>query len=341
MTIKIHNWQDISENFSDSVLLGNGASISISKSFTYDSLKNYAATNGLFDVDINSLFDFFNTSDFELILRLVWHAAKVNEALGITENATTAAYEHVRESLINTVQRIHPEHTEVKDQFLAITEFLSSFKTVLSLNYDLTLYWVMMYAKDIDNNHMFKDCMVDSGKLRSDWQGLRKSVNRRFQNTSLVFYPHGSLVLARNVTEQEIKLASHENDDLLKSILRYWRSSEYIPLFVSEGTSEQKVASIKNSHYLSVVYREVIPSIGDDLTIFGWRFGEEDTHILKKLKDSSVKRIAVSVYKNDQQYCNRVAQMIHNHIRNSIEVVFFDSESAGYWNKQTSSHIDT
>lgn len=82
MTIKIYNWQDISEKFTDSILLGNGASISINKSFTYDSLKEYAATNGLFNASINSLFDFFKTNDFELILRLVWHATKVNEALG-------------------------------------------------------------------------------------------------------------------------------------------------------------------------------------------------------------------------------------------------------------------
>lgn len=332
MTIKIYNWQDISEEFSDSVLLGNGASISINRSFTYDSLKGYAATNGLLNSNINSLFDFFNTSDFELILRLVWHATKVNEALKIADSETERAYEHVRECLINTVQRIHPEHSEVKTQFLAITNFLSSFKTVLSLNYDLTLYWVMMYAKDLDNNHMFKDCMIN-GEFKSDWQELRKSVSHRFKSTSLVFYPHGSLVLARKVTEQEVKLVSHKDDDLLESILKHWRSSQYIPLFVSEGTSDQKVAAIKNSHYLSIVYREVIPSIGDNLTIFGWGFGEEDTHILKKLKDSGVKKIAVSVYKNDQLYCRRVTQMIHTHIRNNINIVFFDSESNGCWNK--------
>lgn len=336
MTIKIYNWQDISEKFSDSILLGNGASISINKSFTYDSLKEYAATNGLFNASINSLFNFFKTSDFELILRLVWHATKVNEALGISDSETEKAYEHVRDCLINTVQRIHPEHSEVKDQFLAITNFLSSFKTVLSLNYDLTLYWVMMYAKDLDNNHMFKDCMIN-GEFKSDWQELRKSVNHRFQNTSLVFYPHGSLVLARNITEQEVKLASHEDNDLLESILKHWRSSNYIPLFVSEGTSDQKVAAIKNSHYLSIVYREVIPSLGDNLTIFGWGFGEEDTHILKKLKDSGVKKIAVSVYQNDQLYCRRVSEMIHTHIRNNIKVVFFDSESNDCWNKKSSS----
>lgn len=313
MIIKVHDWQDISKEFSDSILLGNGASISIDKSFTYDSLRRYATDNSLLSDSITALFDFFKTSDFELILRLVWHAIKVNEALGVIDSKTKNAYQHVRDCLINTVQCIHPEHSKVKDQFLAITDFLSSFKTVLSLNYDLTLYWVMMYAKGLDNNHMFKDCMIN-GEFKSDWQELRKSVNHRFKNTSLVFYPHGSLVLARNITEQEVKLVSHKDNDLLESILKL----------------------LKNSHYLSIVYREVIPSLGDNLTIFGWGFGEEDTHILKKLKDSGVKRIAVSVYQNDQLYCRRVSEMIHTHIRNNIEVIFFDSESNDCWNKKNS-----
>lgn len=331
MTLKIHDWQDISKDFSDSILLGNGASISINDSFTYDSLRMHATKNGLLDQNIDKLFNFFNTSDFELILRLVWQATKVNEALGITDNETKKAYEHVRDSLIKTVQSIHPERNSVQDQFPAIVEFLSSFKTVLSLNYDLTLYWVMMYAKDLNNGHMFKDCMIDN-RFRSDWQGLRKSVRPKYPRTSLVFYPHGSLILARDVTEGELKLVAHEDDDLLESILKCWRSSHYIPLFVSEGTSEQKIAAIRNSHYLNIVYREVIPAIGENLTIFGWGFGEEDTHILQKISQSSVKEIAVSVYGKDQSYCDRVSRMISKNIKNKVQIKFFDSESDGCWN---------
>ena len=78
MIIKIHNWQDISKDFSDSILLGNGASISIDKSFTYDSLRKYANDNNLLSDSITTLFNFFKTSDFELILRLVWHATSVS-----------------------------------------------------------------------------------------------------------------------------------------------------------------------------------------------------------------------------------------------------------------------
>lgn len=346
MTYKIHNWQDISRDFSDSILLGNGASISIHSNFNYSSLKEYACKEGLLNTSVQLLFDYFKTDDFELILRLVWQATKVNEALKLTDNETKTAYNHIRECLISSVQEMHPPHMDIQDQIPVIIKFLGSFKTVLSLNYDLTLYWIMMHANGLSNGSEFKDCMI-SGKFRSDWQTLREPLRRR--KASLVFYPHGSLVLARHIIQQEVKLtlnkdvSSSQTPDevkliastpnyLLDHIKNSWLSGDYIPLFVSEGTSEQKVKAIENSHYLSIVYREVIPSIGDNLTIFGWGFGESDIHILRKLKESGVKRIAVSVYEDNQLECLKVTQMIHTHIRSDIEITFFDSKSNGCWN---------
>lgn len=347
MNYKIHNWQDISNDFSESILLGNGASIGIDSSFNYSSLKDHACSNGLLNQSVNSLFDYFETSNFELILRLVWQATKVNEALALTDNATTTAYDHIRTCLIKAVQEIHPPHNSIEDQIPAITNFLSPFKTILSLNYDLTLYWVMMYANEqvrkLSRGTEFKDCMI-KGRFRSDWQTLRGPL--RGTKAALVFYPHGSLVLARHIAQQEVKLALTEvklnastPNDLLDYIKKSWLSGDYVPLFVSEGTSAQKVKAIENSHYLSIVYREVIPLIGKNLTIFGWGFGESDIHILKKLKESSVERIAVSVYQNDQSYCIRAAQMIRSHIGKDIKITFFDSESNGCWNKPIGSSI--
>ena len=332
MPYRIHSWLDISEQYSDSILLGNGASISISNRFTYSSLKEHAISFGLLTQQVQLLFDYFNTDDFELILRLVWQANKVNLALEITDQQTRVAYEHVRDCLIRSVQSIHPEYFEVEQKFPHIAKFLSSFETVLSLNYDLTLYWVIMYANSIYNGHSFKDCIL-YGEFDSDWRRFRVSFGNHDRRITLVFYPHGSLVLARNILEQETKLGANVGSDLLRSILSYWKSGNYIPLFVSEGTSSQKISAIQKSYYLNVVYREVIPTLGDSLTIFGWGFGEHDIHILRRIKYSSVKKIAVSVYGDDQAYCNRVIQMIHDNIRRDIEVSFFNCESEGCWSQ--------
>jgi hypothetical protein len=329
----IHRWADISEGLSASILLGNGASIGIDTSFTYQSLREHAIDNGLLTEDVQRLFGYFNTDDFELILRLVWQAYRVNSALEIPDERTRLAYEHVRDCLIQAVRSIHPEYHEVESQFSHITAFLSSFRTVLSLNYDLTLYWVIMYSNRISNGHYFKDCIIH-GEFDDDWRRFRDSISAGDRRSTLVFYPHGSLVLARDILENEIKLDARGGNDLLRSILHRWELGEHVPLFVSEGTSRQKIAAINKSHYLNTVYREVLSSgIGSSLTIYGWGFGEHDTHILKRISESAVSKVAISVFNQDQSYCNRVYQIIRDNLGIQIEILFFDCSSPGCWNQ--------
>jgi len=265
-------------------------------------------------------------------LRLVWQANRVNLALEIPDPTTRLAYEHVRDCLIQAVRSIHPEYNEVEDQFPNIANFLSSFKTVLSLNYDLTLYWIIMLANRTLNGHSFKDCILH-GEFDDDWQRFRESISHWDRRNTLVFYPHGSLVLARNVLEEEVKLDTMAGNDLLRSILSQWETGSYVPLFVSEGTSNQKVKAIHNSYYLNTVYREVLTSIGDSLTVFGWGFGEHDTHILKRIREAGVSKVAISVFGGDQAYCNRVHQMVIDHLGHEVDICFFDSLSRGSWNQ--------
>ena len=332
MPYTIYEWADIAADFTDAILLGNGASMGIDRSFSYHSLREHAIDHGLLTDNVQQLFDYFDTDDFELILRLVWQANRVNLALDIPDPTTRESYEHVRDCLIRSVRSIHPEYSDVEDQFTDIARFLSSFETVLSLNYDLTLYWVIMYSNRTCNGHSFKDCILH-GQFDDDWERFRRSRSRWDRRNTLVFYPHGSLVLARNVLEEEVKLEARADNDLLRSILRQWRSGNYIPLFVSEGTSEQKVKAIHNSHYLNTIYREVLPKVGRTLTIFGWGFGEHDTHILERISESNVSSIAVSVFGEDQAYCNRVSQMLIDYLGHDIDITFFDCLSPSAWNQ--------
>jgi len=328
----IHNWTDISNQFSGSILLGNGASIGINNSFTYQSLRKHAIDNGLLNTNVQRLFDYFKTDDFELILRLVWQANNVNIALEIPDSATKLAYEHVRDCLIQAVRSIHSEYHEVESQFPHIAKFLSSFRTVLSLNYDLTLYWIIMHSNRTYNGHSFKDCIIH-GEFDDNWKRFRESINAWDKSNTLVFYPHGSLVLARNILGKEIKLDTQEDSDLLCSILRLWESGDYVPLFVSEGTSTQKISAIHNSHYLNTVYREILSTVGSSLTIYGWGFGEHDTHILNRMSKSVVSKVAISVFNQDQAYCNRAYQMICDYLGYEIDIRFFDCLGPSCWNQ--------
>ena len=134
MSFEILPWSEISDQFGDNLLLGNGASIAVDERFRYRSLKEHAIENGLFSEDVQSLFDFFRTNDFELVLRIVWQSTNVNAALGIEDEKTEQAYRHVRDCLIDAVRDIHPEYGEVEDHLPAIASFMRCFKTIVSLN---------------------------------------------------------------------------------------------------------------------------------------------------------------------------------------------------------------
>jgi hypothetical protein len=187
----------------------------------------------------------------------------------------------------------------------------------------------MTYGLDIDDQHAFKDCFVGGGVFSDDWQRFRQPIGRE-RATTLVFYAHGSLVLCRNRVEQELKIRN-QDADLLEAILQRWQSEEVVPLFVSEGTSRQKIASIQNSYYLSTVYREVLASQRDALVVYGWGFAKHDLHILQRMTGTGINRVAVSVLRGDQGYCNRVFQTISDTLGRHVEVEFFDCESPGCW----------
>lgn len=332
MPHEIHKWNDIKDGYGGAILLGNGASISVHADFSYGSLKQHATDNGLLTEDVQSVFNFFHTDDFELILRIVWQATNVNKSLDIDDEKTEQAYSHVRDCLISAVRDIHPEHDNVSDQIPIIYEFLKGFETVISLNYDLIVYWAMMYGLDVNDNHAFKDCFIDS-RFDDDWQRFRKPFGNQ-KTCSLVFYPHGNLILARDKIENERKISSAEMS-LLEEILSKWKKGSYVPLFVSEGTSEQKIKSIHSSYYLNTVYREVLPNLPANIVLYGWGLGEHDLHIIERISKSDIKKVAVSVLDSDKVYCNRVFQILKDKIGHKCEITFFDCHSDDCWNSGT------
>lgn len=328
MPYPIMQWAQLAANYHrGTIMLGNGASIAVSPSFAYGSLLAHAQQRGMLADDVNSLFDFFGTSDFELILRLVWQASNVNRSLQIPDNRTRQAYLNVRECLIQAVRDVHPDYELVSGKLPSMYQFLRSFDTVLSLNYDLLVYWTMTYGLSIQDGHLFKDCFLGNGTFDDAWRRFRELY--REQTNTLVFYPHGSLALCRNAVEQESKI-HNGGAGLLEAILQEWRSERVVPLFVSEGTMQQKIASIQNSYYLSTVYREVLTSQRVTLTLYGWGLGEHDRHLLKRMRGTGIERVAVSVFRSDQVYCNYAYQAIQDDF-GPVRVDFFDSESPGCW----------
>jgi hypothetical protein len=328
----IVQWNDIAEQFvRGSLLLGNGASIAVSNNFAYKSLFQAAKDNGYLTDAVQSVFDKFGVDDFELILRRLWQAKLVNEALDIENLEVVTAYENVRTALISTVRAVHVTYEEAESHLQHIAAFSKQFKTILSLNYDLILYWAAMYGNGKLNKkglgNWFKDCF-NGGPFHDDWAGMRGDYGAK--GTTLYFYPHGNLVLYRKGFSTERKLVAGGDKNLLDTILNTWEEQSRVPLFVCEGLEENKRKSISSSDYLERVFYEVIPSLKDTLVIYGWGFGDQDEHILEQVKKSGINKVAVSV-RNGNEVSAGIAENKLNEI-DIEDITFFDSASQDCWN---------
>lgn len=329
--IKIDVWASLRDANWQTLLLGNGASIAIHNEFAYPTLHSVADAKGLLATTA-PIFAKLGTTDFEHVLLACWYAEHVNVALGTPSADISAAYAEVRTALIQAVHSVHPVHADVAADLQRAGTFASSFPTVVSLNYDLTLYWAMLLF-NAANGSWFKDAF-HHGEFQTDWGYLRRPLPPA-TGATLVFYPHGSLSVARDYIGDETKIAVAAGD-LLETITHRWSSGHYVPVFVSEGTSKEKVASIRRSHYLTNVYEEVLPELGENLVVYGWSFDERDQHVLNAISANPPKRMAVSVFTGqpdgDQQaFCHQVLKAAGRSFPDTV-LTFFDSRSPGCWN---------
>jgi len=330
---RVYQWEDVSEGFRDGLILGNGASIAFDTRFRYPSLKAKAEEANLITPDVLRVFSHLNTPDFELVLRILWHASEVNKALGVADRRTTEAYSAVREALVQVIGSIHPRYGEVEDRLRLAGEFMQHFSTVASLNYDLLVYWAFLLC-NAETPNRFKDCFV-GGTFEHDWGYLRKPYGRANQATFVV-YPHGNLALISDIHGRERKVNVSDDATLLEAVFRTWRDELATPLFVSEGTSAQKLAAIHRSPYLTSVYYDILmKDVGESVVLLGWSLGSGDEHILDALSGSSIQQIAVAVDPDADDLdvtCATVAAKIRNkRPSRPAEVVFFDRESPGCW----------
>lgn len=354
MVGKIHEWNEIKDKYTESIILGNGSSIAIHENFRYTSLHERATELNFINSDLNTLFERFGTNDFEAIMHKLLQAEAVNDSLLIDSEPVKNAYDACRTALIKVVQNIHPEFHAINDGELDnIAIFLKNFKKVISLNYDLILYWAMYRGNQPDRNdegnviergNLFKDCFTESSNgdkcFNFDWELLEEPHGTR-KNAILVFYLHGNLSLAsfikNKVYELDVKIASPD-DSHLDAIFKKWKNGNYSPLVVCEGESKRKLASIKSSNYLSAVYYDVFNTLGESIAIYGFNFNDQDDHIISRLYDvhkkHPMKCMAISVCNDGNQeiYMKRVRDIINHKFGKNMAVEFFKANSKNCWN---------
>ncbi|MGO8878499.1 MAG: DUF4917 family protein [Desulfomonilaceae bacterium] len=325
-------WDQIKDQYSDILVLGNGASIAVHKGFNYKSLKDEAVKNGWLGPNVSKVFDHFKTDDFELVLKMLWHTFRINQALEVTDSRSTKTYYEIKQALIRSVQKTHASYEKI-DYLSAMWQFMHRFRTVVSLNYDLLVYWAMLAGNDF-LGRCFKDCFLEGEFQYDDWENFRKPITEGGHST-LVFYPHGNLCLASNEANSDIKIVAH-GDNLLGTILDTWRSNEAIPLFVCEGTSRQKKEAIGRSRYLNTIYDDILPALKGNLLIYGWSMSENDEHLVRRLMKPNTKAVAISVHiagKTDrdiEETCKLSELKVHKYSPKA-KITFFNAEDHGCW----------
>jgi len=332
--MELENWSHIRDKFKHNILLGNGASIAIDGRLSYHSLYEQVCESGRLNDEIIRMFEYFDTTNFEFIMKLLLEASQVNEVLKIDDDKTKDYYVQIRDSLINTIRDIHPTHENVEPLLPKIAHFLKNFRNVLSLNYDLLVYWSIMEGNEILECTWFKDGYV-GGEFDNDFADYMYKPQPPAKGATIVFYPHGSLFLVTDIYENEEKLSRSKDEILLDTILARWKEKDYIPLFVSEGDTAAKSRAITRSNYLSKVYDSVLKNIHGSLVIYGWSASDQDDHIFDAIDHRDITDIAVSVHTGNpdwESYCGRIANRIAStHKLRDVNLYFFDSHCEGCW----------
>ena len=291
----IKNWNEIKNNVTNSnLLLGNGFSINLHDKFIYDSLfKKFISS--LEDYQ-KKIFESFMTTNFEIILHDLQTSQKINELFEIENTKIVEAIEVLKAGLIRTVKENHPKKSEIDwDKLRRISVDLEQFKDVYTMSYDALLYHIILLVND-----RYKKKKIKYRYNDYFWETYNDNFLefRDFQNYlhyKHVYYLHGTLFIFKHL-HYDLKIRNNDIADELIDLISLAINNDFIPLFVSEGSSQEKMLSISQSDYLRFS-NNMLKSSQDNLVIYGAGLSEPDKHIVDAINKNK-RKVAISIYTN-------------------------------------------
>lgn len=280
------NWSELTDLGWKNLLLGNGFSINIWEKFGYGTLFELAQKDVVdtkIAVEGLALFGHLKSSNFEDVLRILYHAQLVDEQLGNPqETEIRELYENIKNSLGSAVNYAHipPEMADVR----TINEELRPYKNVFTTNYDLIPYWSVMHT----DTWRFKDYFWGEGNY-FDLSDTSVPADR-----TKLHYLHGAIHLVERSDGKTQKLSAnglHRLTDLFDL-----EHPEQFPLFISEGSSEWKLSKIKRNDYLRFCYEKLARTSGGIVVIGHSLHKDYDQHIIDAINQSSISRVAIGVW---------------------------------------------
>lgn len=318
------------------ILLGNGFSIACKPDiFIYGRLFERADFSKLSSSAKRS-FEIMSTEDFEKIIKALRDSSKIIEAYNGDDKEfiqrLQSDSEALKELLISTLASSHPAHPgELSEsQFLHCKSFLKNFERIYTLNYDLLLYWTCMHCEEGEkpvSDDGFRTPFENYDANYVTWEPH----NTHKQN---IYFLHGALHLFD--AGYELRKFTWVNTKVrLIEQIREAMNQDLFPVFVSEGTSLEKVERIRHNDYLAKCYRSFC-EIGGALFIYGHSLAENDEHFLKAIENGRVRQLYVGVYgdhesNDNKKIIGRAHRMASNREKKNLEVFFFDAGSAKVW----------
>ncbi|WP_260963178.1 DUF4917 family protein [Pseudomonas citri] len=316
---RLEDWEPLRADVPFSgLLVGNGASRAVWDDFGYDSLFENARTveeKPLGPSEL-SVFDALQTRSFEQVLGALKTTSRVNKALAVSSAAPRNRYYAIKEALINTVHAMHIPWRLVQPSTLAaLNQELARYRTVFTTNYDLLHHWAIEQGNDtITDLFVGQDPSFDLSQVTTDKTRL--------------LYLHGGLHLVRNQDGTARRLTSTEGTLLGNfAINNTLKTLDDVPLFVNEGTRQDKLKTIRSSDYLSFCYGQLLEH-GDNLCLFGHALGEQDGHIVDALRLAAPKVVAISIYPRSPAFIQHQKRHYAKLFQGlEMQLRFFDAKS--------------
>lgn len=300
------------------LLIGNGFSVEY---FQYETLLGKSGIDT--DSPLGRLFDALGTADFEAVVRALEGAVVVERAYGNGEHSQELAKhaQEVRNALVHAINETHPKHREdLELKYESSAEFLSRFCAVFSTNYDLLLYWVNL------ENERLRDGFGRGQKRGRFIDPFDESAYCE------VFNLHGGLHLFDNGAGEVMK-ALNSGDGVIATITDIITNKGRMPIYVAEGTSDQKMTKINSNAYLRHCYRKLRKNKAT-LFIYGHGAAENDAHIYRAIFKSESKHVFFGVHEPDEEKLKAFDGLLAKFQKSAgseTEYSFYDSASAAVW----------
>lgn len=321
------------------LLLGNGFSIACRPNiFLYGKLFENADFSKL-SPTAKLAFEALDTQDFERVIKALRDTRRILRAYGSVSEELLAMLKNdadgLRELLVQTIANCHPswpgEITE--EEYAACRTFIGNFDRIYTFNYDLLLYWAQMHTPEgiePSSDDGFRKPEDEFDAAYVVWEpGQSHEQNMYFLHGALHVFDTGIEIQKYTWVNTGVRLIDQIRDAL---------SKDFFPIFVSEGSSNEKLERIRHNDYLAKAYRS-FSEIQGSLFIYGHSLAENDEHYLKRIEKGKLSKLYIGLYGDPNSDANKRIISRANQMTNrrrgkiTLSVSYFDSTTANVWGR--------